>query len=75
VTETTDGGLVRLPGEGQAASLCGDTYVVKAVGEETGGALAVIEPALLPTAAGHHFADLAELMATMPAGPPPSREH
>jgi hypothetical protein len=48
VTETTDGGVVRLPGEGDTTSLFGDTYVVKAAGEETGGALAVIEAALAP---------------------------
>ena len=52
MTEATDGGVVRLPGEGDTTSLFGDTYVVKAAGEETGGALAVIEAALAPRSAG-----------------------
>lgn len=52
MTETTDGGIVRLPGEGDTTSLFGDTYVVKAACEDTGGALAVIEAALAPHSGG-----------------------
>ena len=52
MTEPTDGSIARLPGEGETTSLFGDTYVVKAVGEETGGALAVIEAGLGPHSAG-----------------------
>ena len=52
MTETNAGGVVRLPGEGDATSLFGDTYVVKAAGEETGGALAVIEAGLAPHSGG-----------------------
>jgi hypothetical protein len=116
VTETTGEGIIRRPGEGETTALFGDTYVVKAAGEETGGALAVIEAALAPRSGGtplhvntledaggnvrphsqghrpyplerHRapvrllgfpapagfelfFADLAELLAGMPPGPP-----
>jgi hypothetical protein len=52
VTETTAGSLVRLPGEGETTSLFGDTYVVKAAGEETGGSLAVIEARLAAHSGG-----------------------
>jgi quercetin dioxygenase-like cupin family protein len=52
VTETTGEGIVRQPGEGETTSLFGDTYVVKAAGEETGGALAVIEAGLAPHSGG-----------------------
>ena len=52
MTETTGEGIVRLPGEGETASLFGDTYVVKAAGAETGGALAVIDAALGPHSGG-----------------------
>ena len=52
MTETTDGGIVRPPGEGETTSLFGDTYVVKAAGGETGGALAVIEARLGPHSGG-----------------------
>jgi quercetin dioxygenase-like cupin family protein len=52
VTETADGGIVRLPGDGETTSLFGDTYAVKAAGEETGGALAVIEASLAPHSGG-----------------------
>ena len=52
MSDTTDGGLVRLPGEGETTSLFGDTYTVKAGAEDTGGALAVIEAALAPGSAG-----------------------
>lgn len=52
MTETTDGGIVRLPGEGETTSLFGDTYLVKAAGEETGGVLAVIEADLAPHSGG-----------------------
>ena len=44
--------IVRLPGEGETTSLFGDTYVVKAAGDETGGALAVIEADLAPHSSG-----------------------
>jgi quercetin dioxygenase-like cupin family protein len=52
VTETTGEGIIRRPGEGETTALFGDTYVVKAAGEETGGALAVIEAALAPHSGG-----------------------
>ena len=52
MTDTTDGGIVRLPGEGETTSLFGDTYVVKAAGDDTGGALAVIEAGLAPRSGG-----------------------
>ena len=52
MTETADGGIVRPPGEGETTSLFGDTYVVKAAGGETGGALAVIEARLAPHSGG-----------------------
>lgn len=41
--ETTDGVVVRLPGEGETTSHFGDAYTDKVAGEETGGALAMIE--------------------------------
>ena len=50
MTERT--GVVSLRGEGDAVSLFGDTYVVKAAGGDTGGALAVIEADLAPHSAG-----------------------
>ena len=52
VTETPGGAIVRLPAEGETTSLFGDTYAVKAAGEETGGTLAVIEAALAPRSGG-----------------------
>ncbi len=52
MTETTRGGVVRLREEGETTSLFGDTYTVKAAGEETGGALAVIEADLAPHSGG-----------------------
>ena len=52
MTEKTGEATVRLPGEGEATSLFGDTYVVKAAGAETGGTLAVIEAGLAPGSAG-----------------------
>jgi quercetin dioxygenase-like cupin family protein len=52
VTEATGEGIVRPPGEGETTSLVGDTYIVKAAGEETGGALAVIEAGLAPHSGG-----------------------
>ena len=52
MTETTGEGVVRPPGEGETTSLFGDTYVVKAAGEETGGTLAVIEAGLGPHSGG-----------------------
>jgi quercetin dioxygenase-like cupin family protein len=51
VTETGEG-IVRLSGEGETTSLFGDTYVVKAAGEETSGVLAVIEADLAPHSGG-----------------------
>lgn len=50
--ETTGRGIVRLRAEGEATSLFGDTYVVKAAGEETGGTLAVIEADLAAHSGG-----------------------
>ncbi len=50
--ETTGRGIVRLRAEGEATSLFGDTYVVKAAGEETGGTLAVIEADLATHSGG-----------------------
>jgi quercetin dioxygenase-like cupin family protein len=44
--------MLRLPGEGETTSLFGDTYVVKAAGEETGGSLAVIEARLARHSSG-----------------------
>ena len=52
MTETTDGGVVSLPGEGQTTRLFGDTYTVKAAGGETSGSLAVIEADLAPHSGG-----------------------
>ncbi len=52
VTETSGAEIVRLPGEGEVTSLFGDTYVVKAAGEETGGTLSVIEAELGPHSGG-----------------------
>jgi quercetin dioxygenase-like cupin family protein len=51
VAETT-GGIVRLRDEGETTSLFGDTYAVKASGDETGGTLAVIEADLAPHSGG-----------------------
>jgi hypothetical protein len=52
--------MVRLPGEGETTSLFGDTYA------------APVQLLGFPAPAGFErfFADLAELMADMPAGPP-----
>jgi hypothetical protein len=36
MTETTDGGVVSLPGEGQTTRLFGDTYTIKAAGRPAG---------------------------------------
>ena len=52
MTEANREGIVRLPGEGETTSLSGDTYVVKAAGDETAGALAVIEASLAPHSGG-----------------------
>jgi quercetin dioxygenase-like cupin family protein len=52
VSETSGEEVVRLPAEGEATSLFGDNYVVKAAGEETGGTLTVIEAELAPRSAG-----------------------
>ena len=45
-------GFVRLPGDGQTNDLFGDTYTVKAAGDETDGVLAVIEADLAPKSSG-----------------------
>ena len=45
-------GFVRLPGHGQTNDLFGDTYTVKAAGDETDGVLAVIEADLAPKSSG-----------------------
>ena len=52
MAETTEGGIVRLPGEGETTSLFGDTYTIKAASDETGGTLAVIEAELAPHSSG-----------------------
>ena len=52
MTEATDGSIVRLAGEGETTSLFGDTYTIKAAGDETGAALAVIEAELAPHSSG-----------------------
>jgi quercetin dioxygenase-like cupin family protein len=52
MTEANDGGIVRLSAEGETTSLFGDTYTVKAAGDETGGSLAVIEADLAPHSGG-----------------------
>ena len=52
MTESTDGSVVRLPGEGETVSLFGDTYTIKAAGDETGAALSVIEAELAPHSSG-----------------------
>ena len=39
MTESTDGSVVRLPGEGETVSLFGDTYTIEAASDETGAAL------------------------------------
>jgi quercetin dioxygenase-like cupin family protein len=52
VTETTGGGIVRQRTEGETTSLFGDTYAIKASGDETGGTLAVIEADLAPHSGG-----------------------
>jgi mannose-6-phosphate isomerase-like protein (cupin superfamily) len=52
MTETTDGGIVGLPGEGATTSLFGDTYTIKAAGDETGATLSVIEAELAPHFSG-----------------------
>jgi quercetin dioxygenase-like cupin family protein len=52
MTETTDGSIVRLAGEGETTSLFGDTYTIKAAGVETGATLAVIEAELAPHSSG-----------------------
>ena len=52
MTEATGDGIVRRRGEGKTTSLFGDTYSVKAFGEETGGTLAVIEADLAPRSGG-----------------------
>ncbi len=43
MNSTINPGLIRFPGEGTTTSVFGDTYTVKAGGEDTGGVLAVIE--------------------------------
>ena len=45
-------GFVRLPGDGETNDLFGDTYRVKAAGDETDNVLAVIEADLAPNSSG-----------------------
>ena len=45
-------GFVRLPGDGETTDLFGDTYTVKAAGDETNSVLAVIEADLAPKSSG-----------------------
>ncbi len=45
-------GFVRPPGDGETNDLFGDTYRVKAAGDETDGVLAVIEADLAPKSSG-----------------------
>ncbi len=52
MTETAEGSIVRLPGEGNTTSLFGDSYTIKAAGGETGEALSVIEAELAPHSSG-----------------------
>ena len=52
MSETTDGTVLRLPGDGETTSLFGDTYTVKASGDETNAALSVIEAELAPGSSG-----------------------
>ncbi len=52
MNETTEGSIVRLPGEGETTSLFGDTYTIKAAGGETGNALSVVEAELAPRSSG-----------------------
>ena len=52
MTETTEGSIVRLPGEGETTSLFGDTYTIKVAGGDTGQALSVIEADLAPHSSG-----------------------
>ena len=52
MSDTGHGAIVRLPGEGETIALFGDTYRVKAAGEETDGVLAVIEADLGPKSSG-----------------------
>ena len=50
--ETNGESTIRRPGEGKTTSLFGDTYTIKAGGDETGGTLAVIEADLAPHSRG-----------------------
>jgi quercetin dioxygenase-like cupin family protein len=52
MSETVRDAVARPPGEGKTTSLFGDTYTVKAAGEETGGVVAVIEVELAPHSSG-----------------------
>jgi quercetin dioxygenase-like cupin family protein len=51
-TNTNNGGIFRPPGEGETTLLFGDSYTVKAAGEETDGTLSVIEATLAPHSSG-----------------------
>src|ERR1700682_5954478 len=52
-TQTLAGhGRVILPGEGKEVSTFGDTQYVKLGGEETGGALAIVEGSKAPRSSG-----------------------
>lgn len=52
MTNSRTHGLLRLPGEGVTTSVFGDTYMVKADGDDTGGVLGVIEATLAPGSGG-----------------------
>ena len=52
MAESARDSVVRVGAEGETTSLFGDTYSVKAAGEETGGTLAVIEAELAPHSGG-----------------------
>jgi hypothetical protein len=67
VAEATGGGIVRHRGEGETTSVFGDTYAIKASGEETGGTLAVIEADLAPHTGGRAASDAGAPGLTTPS--------
>jgi quercetin dioxygenase-like cupin family protein len=52
MSDTAGHAIARMPAEGETTSLFGDTYTVKAAGEETRGTLAVIDAELGPHSGG-----------------------
>ncbi len=52
MNKTGGDAIARMPDEGETTSLFGDSYTVKAAGEETAGTLAVIEAKLAPHSGG-----------------------